>query len=83
MIDKSLVTVVVTTVVVAVLGYFLGFPMLFAHTAAEIFWYALLFGGLNVIALSVLWFLNRNEDQKAISEKPATTRKSSTPATAS
>lgn len=67
---KSLVTVVVTTTLVALLGYFFGFAMLFTHTMAEIFWYGLLFGGTNILALSVLWFLGR---EKTVQEPKAVT----------
>lgn len=63
-ISRSLVTIVVTTVVVALLGYWLGFAMLFAHTAAEIFWYGLLFGGLNILALSAGWFFVDKKNQE-------------------
>ena len=67
-IAKSLVTVVVTTAFVALLGYFFGFAMLFAHTMSEIFWYGLLFGGTNILALGVVWFFDR---PKTIKESSA------------
>ncbi len=60
-ITKSLVTVLVTTTLVALLGYFFGFAMLFTHTMAEIFWYGLLFGGSNILTLSAVWFFSRNK----------------------
>lgn len=69
MMSKSMLTIVVTTAIVATLGYFFGFAMLFAHTTAEILWYALLFGGTNILALSALWFVNREELEVAESKR--------------
>lgn len=51
--SKMILTVVVVTVVTAVLGYLLGFAGLFAHSMMEIFYYAGLFGGVQVLTLMV------------------------------
>lgn len=51
--SKMILTIVVVTVVTAVLGYFLGFASLFAHSMMEIFYYAGLFGGVQVLTLMV------------------------------
>lgn len=91
-IAKSLVTVTVTTVFVALLGYFFGFAMLFAHTMSEIFWYGLLFGGTNILALGVVWFFDSsktvkesalNNVSKTVTSEVATTQsvKKANPAT--
>lgn len=69
---KAIITVVVTTAVVSLLGYFFGFAMLFAHTMSEIFWYGLLYGGSNILALSVLAFFE-SKDSKEIQVKPKST----------
>lgn len=57
---KTLIDVLLVTTVVAgtaAAAYFLGFPMLFAHTAVEVFYYAGLFGGVTALALIVKgWF---------------------------
>ena len=70
-VSKSMLTIVLTTAAVAALGYFFGFAMLFAHTTAEIFWYALLFGGSNILALSALWFANKDEIELSESKRIA------------
>lgn len=84
-IAKSLVTVVVTTTLVALLGYFFGFAMLFTHTMAEIFWYGLLFGGSNILTLSAVWFFSRNkvavEPKDVTPVAPATASQPAKPAT--
>lgn len=47
--------IVLVIVVIATLGYFFGFYMLFTHGALEIFYYALLFGlGLSLYSL-IAW----------------------------
>lgn len=51
--SKMILTVVIVTVITAVLGYFLGFAGLFAHSMMEIFYYAGLFGGVQVLTLMV------------------------------
>ena len=57
--SKMILTIVVVTVVTAVLGYLLGFAGLFAHSMMEIFYYAGLFGGVQVITLMVAsWWKN-------------------------
>ena len=84
---KTALTVVVTTAVVAVLGYFLGFAGLFAHTMAEIFWYAGLFGGANLLVLGVVkLFSDPAEEVQGSEETTTKTTRSTTaktPATAS
>ncbi len=59
--SKSVVTIIVTTAIVSALAYFFGFPALFAHTMSEVFWYAMLYGGANVLALGVVWLTNKDE----------------------
>lgn len=72
-VSKVLITVVVTTTLVALLGYAFGFAMLFAHTMSEIFWYGLLFGGSNILALSVVAFFSKSDSkEQAKSKAPAT-----------
>lgn len=57
--SKMILTIVVVTLVTAVLGYLLGFAGLFAHSMMEIFYYAGLFGGVQVITLMVAsWWKN-------------------------
>lgn len=51
--SKMILTVIVVTVLTAVFGYFLGFAGLFTHSMSEIFYYAGLFGGVQVLALMV------------------------------
>ena len=51
--SKMILTVVVVTVITSVLGYFLGFAGLFAHSMMEIFYYAGLFGGVQVLTLMI------------------------------
>ena len=58
-IAKSIITITITTVAVALVGYVLGFAGLFAHSMMEIFYYAGLFGGVQVITLMVAsWWKN-------------------------
>lgn len=80
---KTALTVIVTTTVVAVLGYFLGFAGLFAHTMAEIFWYAGLFGGANLLVLGVVKLFSNPSQEVQGSEETVTktTTRSATPKT--
>lgn len=80
---KTTLTVVVTTTVVAVLGYFLGFAGLFAHTMAEIFWYAGLFGGANLLVLGVVKLFSNPSQEVQGSEETVTktTTRSTAPKT--
>lgn len=50
---KSILMVVVVVAVTAAVGYFAGFAGLFAHSMMEIFYYAGLFGGVQVLAMLV------------------------------
>ena len=50
---KSILMVVVVVAVTAAVGYFAGFAGLFAHSMMEVFYYAGLFGGVQVIAMLV------------------------------
>lgn len=50
---KSILMVVVVVAVTATIGYFAGFAGLFSHSMMEIFYYAGLFGGVQVLAMMV------------------------------
>lgn len=78
---KAIITVVVTTAVVSLLGYFFGFAMLFAHTMSEIFWYGLLYGGTNMIALSVLGFFESRDSKESKTKSNTQSSSSKTVAT--
>lgn len=69
---KNVLVVTGTTVVVGSLAYFLGFPMLFAHTAFEVVWYGLLFGIPNILAVGIANFFGRNKTVKTVTEKETT-----------
>lgn len=57
--SKMILTIVIVTIVTAILGYLLGFAGLFAHSMMEIFYYAGLFGGVQVLSLMVAsWWKN-------------------------
>ena len=54
---QAILTVVITIAVVSIFAYFFSFSMLFAHTATEVFCYALLFGLSSVLVLGLkAWY---------------------------
>ncbi len=54
---QDIITVIITIAVVSLLAYFFGFPMMFAHTASEVFNYALLYGLATVLVLTLkAWY---------------------------
>ena len=54
---QDILTVIITVVVVSVVAYLIGFPMMFAHALVEVFYYALLFGLSSVLVLGLkAWY---------------------------
>lgn len=70
--SKAILTVVVVTAITTVFGYFLGFAGLFAHSMMEIFYYAGLFGGVQVLALmAASWWKSGRPVPKLSIETPS------------
>lgn len=65
-IAKSIITITITTVAVALVGYVFGFAGLFAHSMMEIFYYAGLFGGANLLVLGVQWLMSKRQQIKSV-----------------
>ncbi len=65
-IAKSIITITITTVAVALVGYVFGCAGLFAHSMMEIFYYAGLFGGANLLVLGVQWLMSKRQQIKSV-----------------
>lgn len=65
-IAKAIITITITTAAVALVGYVFGFAALFAHSMMEIFYYAGLFGGANLLVLGIQWMLNKRQQVQAV-----------------
>lgn len=60
---QDILTVVITVTVVSVIAYLAAFPMLFAHAAVEVFYYALLFGLPSILVLGLkAWYQSAKLD---------------------
>lgn len=57
--------IILIIVVASILGYFFGFFMLFAHTAYEIFYYALFYGGMFFLYYLGSWIVTVFQEGKA------------------
>ena len=81
--SKMILTIVVITLVTAVLGYLLGFAGLFAHSMTEIFYYAGLFGLVNVLGLGVAswWKAGKPLPQVSVSAPSSNSGDNSIPGT--
>lgn len=56
---KSLLKIIIYMIVVGVIGYFIGFYMLFTHTTMEIFYYLLFFVSGVALCNGVVYLVNK------------------------
>lgn len=64
---QDIITVIITVVVVSVIAYLVGFPMMFAHALVEVFYYALLFGLSSVLVLGLKGWYQSAKLEAAVS----------------